>query len=176
MSLYNCEICNHFLLNTKIKDLYICNNCFHIYNKKENRQIIDSGYIYVLTKSGIWCDILHNLDKLSCFFYFLDTIYSGELKNDNIPIYIKVPILKGYLRIDKEYNHSHYFNINSMKLLCEKYNFNIIELYQLESIDEIFYIFQIESLDKISNNNHFNIYQYMLEELIVDIYDINNYI
>lgn len=161
-----CKICKNILIKTKIDYLYICKNCFHIQNSKNTN--ISKGYC-LHNKYSIWIDIIHLLDDPHLLFTWINSL------SNIINIYIKVPCLNDKLNKNKNYDCIHYFNINSMKLLCEINKFNIIDLYQINIFDEIFYIFQIKEKDKEYDHNPFDIYEHIYNEIINDIYDLTIY-
>lgn len=163
-----CEICNNITIETKEKQIFVCSNCFHVKNCNIIHKSEYIGQVSLLHKNNqeiILCDILHNLFNFNIFFKWL----IGLNKNK---IYIKVPKFDNFIN----YKYVHYFNINSMKFLCETYNLNIVNIYQIKEIDEIFYIFEIKTKSENSIYNNSNLYNELYNEMLNDTYLLNNYI
>lgn len=173
-----CKICNNHNIETKIKNIFICGNCFHII-KLNDIVTKNIGNICILQKENknyIWVNMLHCYDNPHIIFKLIN-----ELKNEYkefTSVFIKLPYINGKLSDIENSNYIHYFNINSMKILCEFHNFNIIDLYKskINNFDELFYIFELQNKNQIYNNKSFDIYKYIYDELTNDLYDICNYI
>jgi len=128
------------------------------------------GNIYIFNKNNnvnIWIDLIHNLTNCKLIFDWLKYIEIDYGNNFNV--FIKIPIL------NTQYKYKQYFNLNSLKLLCENNDFNIIDLYK-GNIDELFYIVQIKKKDIVCYNRNFNIYKYIYDEMLLNTYDLDYYI
>lgn len=175
-SLYKCIICNSIKTETKIKNVYICSNCFHVTNYTHTKTNI--GDICILKKQNknyIWINVLHSYENPHTMFELIKDIkknYDDELTY----LFIKLPYINGKILNIRNNDYIHYFNINSMKILCEFHNFNIIELYKVNNSNELFYIFEIKIQNENNNDKNFDIYKHIYDELTDNIYELCNYI
>jgi hypothetical protein len=178
-----CKICKNNIIKTKRDELYICKYCCHIENVAELNEndefylnnIKNIGNICILKIQNryiIWIDLVYLLYDPNILF---DWLKQNNLGN-NINIYIKIPIIKKILNGTDEYNQSHYFNINSIKLLCDNHDFYIDKLYKIENINEMYYIFNIKRKIEEYNYHCVDVYSHMYDEIIENIYDLEKYI
>lgn len=174
-----CLICNSLMIETKVKDIFICSNCFHITNFNETN-IKSCGNICILqkkeeNKNYMWVNFLQYYKNPHLGFNLINDVKKEYEKEFN-SLFIQLPYINGKLSCLENYNSFHYFNINSMKILCELYNFNIIDLYKVNKLNELFYVFELQNKNEEHNNKNFDIYKHIYDELTNNLYDICSYV
>lgn len=137
----NCQVCNN--KNRKIYDLplYFCPNCYLV---RYTKQIEQKNEDYLIRLKSFTENLLLNKNlKFSNINYMLNfdlTVFEEFQENTLFVVYHSDFLLSQEFNrtsyVFNDYNDSYFFNYNTIKLLADKYKFEVIHI---DKKDEFIY-------------------------------------